>query len=149
MPLIYAESAAIHILNQIDKGGIHKIDIPQENSKQVSEVLHQLKNFYKTYIKRGIIPSLKTIFAVQLFNTFRSALDHSKYFPKPHNLNLDERGHFSELIRSNSQSQVSYSVTRPGIVREKPLSHTKNREIYCCSRRSFNSNEKNWDKRTV
>ena len=129
VPLIYAESAAIHILNQVDKGGIHKIDIPQENSKQVSEVLHQLKNFYKTYIKRGIIPKLENNFAVQLFNTFRSALDHSKYFPKPHNLNLDERGHFSELIRSNSQSQVSYSVTRPGIVRGNHF-HTRKIERF-------------------
>lgn len=129
VPLVYSESAAIHILNQIDKDGIHKIDISQENVKKVSEVLYQLKDFYKTYFKRGIIPKLENNFEVQLFNTFRSALDHSKHFPKPHNLNLDERGYFSELIRSNSQSQVSYSVTRPGIIRGNHF-HTRKIERF-------------------
>ena len=117
VPLIYVESAVNHILNQIDKAGIHKIDIPQETEKKVSEVLDQLKNFYNTYIKRGNFPMLENNFDIQLFNTFRSALDYSKYFPKPHKLNLDERGHFSELIRNNSQGQISYSVTKPGITR--------------------------------
>ena len=129
VPLVYAESAAIYILNQIDKEGIYEIDVPQESEKRVSEVLDQLKDFHKVYFEMGSIPKLKNIFDIQLFNTFRSALDHSKYFPKPHNLNLDERGHFSELIRSNSQSQVSYSVTRPGIVRGNHF-HTRKIERF-------------------
>ena len=40
MPLIYAESAAIHILNQIDKGGIHKIDIPKK-------IQNKFQKYYK------------------------------------------------------------------------------------------------------
>ena len=117
VPLLYVESAANHILNHTDKVGVHTIDIPQETEKKVSEVLDQLKNIYNMYIQRGDFPMLENNFDIQLFNTFRSALDHSKYFPKLHKLNLDERGYFSELIRNHSQSQISYSVTRPGITR--------------------------------
>ncbi len=129
VPLIYVESAARLFLNQIDKEGIHIIDIPQETEKKVSEVLKKLKNFHKIYFEMGCIPELKNVFDTQLFNTFRSAIDYSKYFPKLYKLHKDERGHFSELIRSHSQSQQSYSVTNPGIVRGNHF-HTRKIERF-------------------
>ena len=117
IPLIYVESVVNYILNQIDNNGIQKIEIPHENEKTVSEVLAQLKDFQHEYIEKGCIPKLEENFDLQLFNTFRSAIDHLKFFPKSNKLHKDERGHFSELIRSHSQGQLSYSVTKPGICR--------------------------------
>jgi UDP-2-acetamido-2,6-beta-L-arabino-hexul-4-ose reductase len=117
IPLIHVESAVNHILNQIDHQGIHEIEIPNETEKKVSEVLDQLKYFHQNYIERGSIPKLENIFDIQLFNAFRSAVDHSKYFPKLHKLHIDERGYFSELVRSSTQSQQSYSITKPGVTR--------------------------------
>tara|TARA_B100000575_G_C23124588_1_gene651360 strand:+ start:1132 stop:2253 length:1122 start_codon:yes stop_codon:yes gene_type:complete len=117
VPLIYVESVVYHFLNQIDKEGIHTIDIPQETEKKVSDVLVQLKEFNYTYIERGSIPKLRNLFEIQLFNSFRSAIDESKFFPKQHMLHVDERGYFSELVRSYSKSQCSYSVTKSGVTR--------------------------------
>jgi UDP-2-acetamido-2,6-beta-L-arabino-hexul-4-ose reductase len=129
IPLIYVESVVNHILNQIDHKGIHKIEIPKETEKRVSEILGELKNFHQTYINEGFIPKLENIFDIQLFNTFRSALDYSKYFPKSYMLHIDERGHFSELIRSHSQSQQSYSITKPGVTRGNHF-HTRKIERF-------------------
>ncbi len=129
VPLIYVESVVNHILNQIDKEGIHKIEIPHENEKTVSEVLAQLKDFKHEYIEKGCIPKLEENFDLQLFNTFRSAIDHLKFFPKSHKLHKDERGHFSELVRSHSQGQLSYSVTKPGLCRGNHF-HTRKIERF-------------------
>lgn len=117
IPLIYIESVALQILNQIDKKGIHFIDIPHETKKKVSEILDQLKYFHQIYIKTGCIPKLENTFDIQLFNTFRSFVDYSNFFPRQHILHRDERGHFSELTRSHSQSQQSYSITKSGVTR--------------------------------
>ena len=117
IPLIYVESAVNHILNQIYNEGIHEIEIHNETEKKVSEVLNQLKYFHQTYIEKGSIPKLEDIFDIQLFNAFRSAVDPLKHFPILYKLHIDERGYFSELVRSFSQSQQSYSVTKPGVTR--------------------------------
>ena len=117
VPLIYIESVVHHILNQIDKKEINILEIPHETKKKVSEVLKKLKDFHQTYIEEGNIPKLENTFEIQLFNTFRSFIDYSKHFPKPHILHQDERGHFSELLRSHSHSQHSYSITKPGVTR--------------------------------
>ena len=117
VPLIYVETVVHHILNQIDKEGIHLLEIPHETEKKVSEVLIPLKEFHQTYVEEGNIPKLENTFEIQLFNSFRSAIDYLKHFPKTHKLHMDERGYFSELIRSHSQGQHSYSLTKPGITR--------------------------------
>ena len=117
VPLIYVESAVSFILSKINSNGIFKIKIPHECEKKVSQVLSQLKDFYKIYFEQGNIPKLQGTYEIQLFNTFRAAIDSSNFFPKPYNLHKDERGYFSELIRTHSQGQQSYSVTKPGVTR--------------------------------
>ena len=117
IPLIYVESVVHHILNKIDKKGIKTIDVTCEIEKKVSDVLNKMREFNYIYIERGSIPKLRNLFEIQLFNSFRSAIDESKFFPKQHMLHVDERGYFSELVRSYSKSQCSYSVTKPGVTR--------------------------------
>ena len=94
---------------------------------KVSEVLKKLKLFHKTYLKNNIIPDLSKTFDLNLFNTFRSyILNHKRNVLKIHN---DERGIFCELVRSNSESQFSYSTTAPNIVRGNHF-HTRKIERF-------------------
>ena len=69
-------------------------------------------------------------FKLNLFNTFRSYIDIGASFPIKHENNIDKRGNFIEILRSNTKGQYSYSTTKPNITRGNHF-HTKNREILC------------------
>ena len=77
----------------------------------------------------GIIPELKNTFEINLFNTFRSFIDHGTYFPRAYTLNTDKRGSFVELIRLNTGGQISFSTTVPGVTRGNHF-HTRKIERF-------------------
>ena len=79
---------------------------------KVSKVVQNLELFHKKYIEKGEIPSLDSNFDIQLFNTFRSYLKHEDKGPIRHKKNSDHRGNFSEIIRTQSGGQFSYSTTQ-------------------------------------
>ncbi len=97
--------------------------------KKVSTVLSKLLKFHDEYIKRGIIPDIKSHFDLCLFNTFRSYIDYREFFPKKYNNFTDERGSFTELIRCNSGGQSSFSITNKNITRGNHF-HTRKIERF-------------------
>ena len=66
----------------------------------MTEVLCLLNTFKDSYIGGNIIPSLQTPFELQLFNTFRSYIDIDQINPVSIVQHTDERGFFSEFIRT-------------------------------------------------
>jgi UDP-2-acetamido-2,6-beta-L-arabino-hexul-4-ose reductase len=90
--------------------------VKHDFSYKVSDILKRLKEFHDNYYENGIFPEVDNYFDLCLFNTYRSFLDH-EYYPRLYNLHPDERGVFSEVIRSLGQGQVSFSITKPGITR--------------------------------
>ena len=53
----------------------------------VSDVLTKLNTFNDIYYKNNQIPSIDSHFDLCLFNTFRSYINYSSFFPKYHNEN--------------------------------------------------------------
>ena len=51
------------------------------------------------------------------FNTFRSYIDYKTFYPQLYKNNIDDRGSFIEVLRSNSQGQYSFSTTKPQVIR--------------------------------
>ena len=118
--LIYVSSLCniiIATINNTSKGSVHRIEVPYDFEKKVSEILSLFENFNDTYSKNGYIPVLKDSNEINLFNTFRSYLDYSKHFPVKLKKNSDERGFFVETIKLGIGGQVSFSTTVPGITR--------------------------------
>ena len=64
-----------------------------------------------------------------LFNTFRSYIDLNDFFPVKHKQYSDERGSFSEILRSESKGQYSFSITNPKYTRGNHF-HTKKIERF-------------------
>ncbi len=117
VPLIYIGDfidTIIKILHSDDN-----VEITPEYifSYKVSDILVKLNNYYDTYIQNGQIPLINSHFDVCLFNTFRSYIDHKNFFPINHQEYNDNRGLFSELTRSFSEGQTSYSITKKGVTR--------------------------------
>jgi UDP-2-acetamido-2,6-beta-L-arabino-hexul-4-ose reductase len=85
--------------------------------KKVSEVLNLLNDFKVKYLEGGEIPVLNNAFEHNLFNTYRSYINHRSRYPVKFIQHTDPRGAFVELIRLGIGGQCSFSTTVPGITR--------------------------------
>jgi len=116
--LIYVYELIDVILQEIrSKKGKTLLNIPHTSEYKVSEILKILEGYKIQYFENGIIPELNSAFELNLFNTFRSYINHKNYFPVKYVKNTDPRGSFVEIIRLNVGGQVSFSTTVPGITR--------------------------------
>ena len=104
------------------------LEVPYKAKYKVSELLYKLKDYYETYVVKGIFPDLTDWFEVCLFNTFRSYLP-KEHFPVKYNKHLDDRGIYVEIMKFMSQGQVSFSTTLPRITRGNHF-HTRKIERF-------------------
>lgn len=70
------------------------------------------------------VPSTGDEFIKKLYSTYISYLPLEKTYTSAKK-NVDERGSFTELVRTNECGQFSISVSKPGIVRGNHYHHTK------------------------
>ena len=133
--LIYVGELVDEIIKNI-KTGTNRSDpktrhiIVSHTSKiKVSELLNLLRNFKHNYFERGEIPSMQNSFHRNLFNTLLCYVDCSEFFPFKLNMKSDQRGSFVELIKLNSGGQISFSTTKPGIIRGNHF-HTRKAERF-------------------
>jgi UDP-2-acetamido-2,6-beta-L-arabino-hexul-4-ose reductase len=128
--LIYIDKVISLILNEIEnKESNFEIQVNPEKIVSVEEVKDILIGFKKEYIENNTIPKLENDFELNLFNTFRSFINIQDFFPIRYKDNIDERGNFIEILRSNSKGQYSYSTTKPNIIRGNHF-HTKKIERF-------------------
>lgn len=103
--------------------------IPSTYEIKVSEILNLLEKHKESYFKNNIFPSFQNKFELNLFNTFRSYIDHKKYFPVQLKKNTDSRGSFVETIKTLTGGQFSFSTTHPRITRGNHF-HTRKIERF-------------------
>lgn len=86
----------------------------------LANLIYKIKN-EKTELS---VPNLSNGLEKKIYSTYLSylPLDSFSYNLK---MNVDERGSFTELIRSNFAGQVSVNITKPGITKGKHWHHTK------------------------
>ncbi len=70
------------------------------------------------------VPNTGNDFIKKLYSTFVSYLPLDKTYVSAKK-NVDERGSFTELVRTNESGQFSVSFSKPGIVRGNHYHHTK------------------------
>jgi UDP-2-acetamido-2,6-beta-L-arabino-hexul-4-ose reductase len=117
------------IVNPDTRSFSNRYDVPYTYENKVSEILIKLENYKKTYFDAHCFPELHGIFEVNLFNTFRSYIDHSKHYPVFLKKNTDQRGTFIETIKTSLGGQFSFSTTVPGVTRGNHF-HTRKIERF-------------------
>ena len=122
VPLIFVSSLCQFIVDKINnvstrKEFIEQVMIPYDFESKVSDILKKFALFNEQYVQKGIIPVLNNQNDINLFNTFRSYIQHDTHFPVLLKMNTDERGTFVETIRLGVGGQVSFSTTKPSITR--------------------------------
>ncbi len=95
----------------------------------VSKILALLENYRHQYFENNILPVVQNRFELNLFNTFRSYIDHCNHFPVLLKKNSDNRGNFVETVKTLIGGQFSFSTTYPGITRGNHF-HTRKIERF-------------------
>jgi UDP-2-acetamido-2,6-beta-L-arabino-hexul-4-ose reductase len=130
IPLIYVGNLVEQILDVIQFQNEIKLKrIASDIEVKVSEVLIFLNYFKESYLKANTIPTFNNSFELQLFNTFRSYIDVEAVNPVALVKHSDERGFFSEIIKTEIGGQFSYSTTLPRITRGNHF-HTRKIERF-------------------
>ncbi|CAA7386192.1 polysaccharide biosynthesis C-terminal domain-containing protein [Chryseobacterium fistulae] len=116
--LIYVQELVYTIINEIrSEKSNPELLIEPTSTKKVSEVLSLLNDYKTRYFDGGEIPVLNNQFEHNLFNTYRSYIDHKTHYPVKFVQHTDPRGAFVEVIRLGIGGQCSFSTTVPGITR--------------------------------
>jgi len=86
--------------------------------------LVELLNKFKQSMNSIYVPNTGDEFVKKLYSTYISYLPLEKTYTSAKK-NVDERGSFTELVRTNECGQFSISFSKPGIVRGNHYHHTK------------------------
>jgi UDP-2-acetamido-2,6-beta-L-arabino-hexul-4-ose reductase len=78
------------------------------------------------------IPDLSDAFEKKLYSTYLSYLPRDG-FSYPLKMNVDERGSFTEFIKTVDRGQVSLNISKPGITKGNHWHHTKNEKFLVVS----------------
>lgn len=77
-------------------------------------------------------PGLKDDFDHKLYETFLSYYGAAKFLYDL-KMNIDERGSFTELIRTSGDGQISVNISKPGITKGNHYHYTKNEKFIVVS----------------
>lgn len=78
------------------------------------------------------VPDLGDAFTKKLYSTYLSYLPKEK-FCYPLKMNVDNRGSFTEIIRTADRGQFSVNISKPGITKGEHWHHTKNEKFVVVS----------------
>lgn len=88
---------------------------------EIVDLLHQFSEQPQTLI----IPEIpENSFAKKLYSTYLSYLPKDKV-SFPLKMNVDDRGSFTEMLRSEKCGQVSINISKPGVTKGQHWHHTK------------------------
>lgn len=115
-----------------DKKGYQLIeDISPVYTVSLGELASLIRSFREER-EDLLVPDQSDPFTKKLYATYLSYLPLDK-FSYPLKMNSNERGSFTEFIRTNERGQVSVNISKPGIVKGNHWHHTKNEKFLVVS----------------
>ncbi len=98
--------------------------VPLTHHVTLGEIV-DLLNRFKAQPQSLVIPQMPDgSFAKALYSTYLSYLPASKV-AFPLKMNIDQRGSFTELVKSDGVGQVSVNISKPGITKGEHWHNTK------------------------
>ena len=134
MTLVYIDDVVRNIKDVIDNEktyipGYQNVDI--EHKATLGEIV-DLINSFKESRKSLMIPNMENELTKKLYSTYLSYLPE-KDFSYPLKMNVDNRGSFTEFIKSKDRGQVSVNISKPGITKGNHWHDTKNEKFLVVS----------------
>lgn len=136
LPLCYIDDVVNEFLNALEghptacKEGIYEV-YPVHYIK-LGELANIIKSFKES---RGTlnVPNMKEgSLEKKLYSTYLSYLPKDR-FSYPLKMNTDQRGSFTEFLKTEEYGQVSVNVSKPGITKGQHWHHSKNEKFLVVS----------------
>ncbi|MDL2290457.1 NAD-dependent epimerase/dehydratase family protein, partial [Paludibacteraceae bacterium OttesenSCG-928-F17] len=133
--LVYIDDVVntfINILKTADfkpNTDIHEVQ-PVHTKKlgDIVSLIYQFKDSRETLF----VPDMSDAFVKKLYSTFLSYLPANE-FSYPLKMNVDDRGSFTEFLKSSDRGQVSVNISKPHIVKGNHWHNTKNEKFLVVS----------------
>ncbi len=103
--------------------------VPQVHRVTLGEIVELINSFKESRNNLEIPHVEEGSFAKKLYSTYLSYLPDSE-ISYPLKMNIDERGSFTEILRSKERGQFSVNISKPGITKGQHWHHTKT-EKFC------------------
>ena len=107
-------------------------EVPVTHKISLGELADTLISFKESREKRSIADMADPI-TKKLYATYLSYLPPEEGFSYPLTMNVDARGSFTEVFRTEERGQVSVNISKPGIVKGNHWHHTKNEKFLVVS----------------
>ena len=134
MTLVYVDDVVNEGINAL-KGDENKdgkfCSVPVVHKITLGEIADLLYS-YKESRKNLSVPDMSDEFSKKLYATYLSYLPENE-FSYPLKMNVDERGSFTEIIRTNDRGQFSVNISKPHITKGNHWHHTKNEKFLVVS----------------
>ncbi len=135
MTLVYIDDVVDELINAL-KGTENRdgkyCKVPTEHKITLGEIADLLYEFKNSRDNKTIPDMTENSFSKKLYSTYLSYLD-------PHNfsyrlkMNTDNRGSFTEILRTVSAGQFSVNISKPGITKGQHWHNTKNEKFVVVS----------------
>lgn len=130
MNLVYIDDVVDELIAALS-GQEHRkgnyCEVPVIHTITLGGIVEALKAFKGMHANLGV-PDLGDAFTKKLYSTYLSYLPREE-FTYPLRMNVDERGSFTEIIRTPDRGQFSVNISRPGITKGQHWHHTKNEKF--------------------
>jgi UDP-2-acetamido-2,6-beta-L-arabino-hexul-4-ose reductase len=134
MNLVYIDDVVEELINALN-GNENTIDdfceVPVVHTISLGEIVDLIYSFKESREERSV-PDMSNSFTKKLYSTYLSYLPEDQ-FSYDLQMNLDDRGSFTEFIKTPERGQVSVNISKPGITKGNHWHHTKNEKFLVVS----------------
>lgn len=134
MNLVYIDDVVREFINALSGKANNKEGfcfIPTVHTIELGSIVDLIYSFKETR-KSLYISDMADAFTKKLYSTYLSYLSEDK-FSYPLKMNIDNRGSFTEILKTQNAGQVSVNISKPGIVKGNHWHHTKNEKFLVVS----------------
>lgn len=135
MTMVYIDDLVAEMIaalcGQETRDGVY-CRVPVEHNVLLGEIADLLYSFRKSRETRYLPDTAEGSFSKKLYSTYLSYLP-TDAFSYPLEMHKDNRGSFTEILRTVHNGQVSVNVSKPGIVKGNHWHNTKNEKFLVVS----------------
>jgi UDP-2-acetamido-2,6-beta-L-arabino-hexul-4-ose reductase len=134
MNLVYIDDVVNELINALE-GNENKVgefcEVHVVHTITLGEIVDLIYSFKKSRENRSV-PNMSDAFTKKLYSTYLSYLPEDQ-FSYDLKMNVDQRGSFTEFIKTPECGQVSVNISKPGITKGNHWHHTKNEKFLVVS----------------
>ena len=115
--------------NETKDGKFCKVSVVHQITLgEIVDLIYSFKESRET----KMVPDMKDTFSKKLYSTYLSYLPEDE-FSYELKMNIDQRGSFTEILRTEERGQFSVNISKPGITKGNHWHNTKNEKFLVVS----------------